>query len=92
MAGEMHLRQQLAQEPKKDYRSYIPKSIAPKLNPLHHSFHQNRNFVPLHHITRKVPLPAGKLSQAGSQQHHSHAQPQPVKAALAAPQPKHIAG
>ncbi|XP_035895505.1 putative cyclin-dependent serine/threonine-protein kinase DDB_G0272797/DDB_G0274007 isoform X1 [Anopheles stephensi] len=85
-----HLRQQLAQEPKKDYRSYIPKSIAPKLNPLHPSFHQKRNFVPLHHITRQVPLPAGKMTQG---QHHSHSeQPQPVKAALAAPSPKHISG
>ncbi|XP_058065737.1 uncharacterized protein LOC131215367 [Anopheles bellator] len=49
--------QQLALEPKKDYRELIPKSIAPKLNPLHHSFHQKRNFVPLHHITRQVPVP-----------------------------------
>uniref|UniRef100_A0A182T702 Uncharacterized protein n=1 Tax=Anopheles maculatus TaxID=74869 RepID=A0A182T702_9DIPT len=85
-----HLRQQFAQEPKKDYRSYIPKSIAPKLNPLHPSFHQKRNFVPLHHITRKVPLPAGKMAQG---QHHAHSgQPQPVKAALVAPAPKHISG
>uniref|UniRef100_A0A182QST7 Uncharacterized protein n=1 Tax=Anopheles farauti TaxID=69004 RepID=A0A182QST7_9DIPT len=89
-----HLRQQL--EPKKDYRSYIPKSIAPKLNPLHHSFHQNRNFVPLHHITRKVPLPAGKVVSEGSSQHHyaHHGHQQPVKAALVAgaSQIKHVAG
>ncbi|XP_052890220.1 histidine-rich glycoprotein-like [Anopheles moucheti] len=85
-----HLRQQLAQEPKKDYRALIPKSIAPKLNPLHHSFHQKRNYVPLHHITRQVPLPAAKMNQA--QQHHSNGQSQPVQAALAAPPPKHISG
>ncbi|XP_061515308.1 uncharacterized protein LOC133393632 [Anopheles gambiae] len=85
-----HLRQQLLQEPKKDYRSYIPKSIAPKLNPLHPSFHQKRNFVPLHHITRQVPVPAGKVTQG--QQHSSHGQSEPVKAALAASPPKHIAG
>uniref|UniRef100_A0A182M6J2 Uncharacterized protein n=1 Tax=Anopheles culicifacies TaxID=139723 RepID=A0A182M6J2_9DIPT len=84
-----HLRQQLTQEPKKDYRALIPKSIAPKLNPLHHSFHQKRNFVPLHHITRQVPLPVGKMNQA---QHHTHGQSQPVKGALAAPPPKHISG
>ncbi|XP_053660229.1 histidine-rich glycoprotein-like [Anopheles marshallii] len=84
-----HLRQQLAQEPKKDYRALIPKSIAPKLNPLHHSFHQKRNFVPLHHITRQVPLPAAKPIQP---QHHSSGQSQPVQAALAAPPPKHISG
>ncbi|XP_053679223.1 uncharacterized protein LOC128730216 [Anopheles nili] len=84
-----HLRQQLAQEPKKDYRASIPKSIAPKLNPLHHSFHQKRNFVPLHHITRQVPLPAG---MAVPVQHHSHAQPQSVKVALSAPPPKHVSG
>ncbi|XP_050080894.1 homeobox protein B-H2-like [Anopheles maculipalpis] len=91
IATVQHLRQQFAQEPKKDYRSYIPKSIAPKLNPLHPSFHQKRNFVPLHHITRQVPLPAGKMTHG--QQHHSHTgQSQPVKAALAAPSPKHIAG
>uniref|UniRef100_A0A182RF19 Uncharacterized protein n=1 Tax=Anopheles funestus TaxID=62324 RepID=A0A182RF19_ANOFN len=84
-----HHRQPVAQEPKKDYRSLIPKSIAPKLNPLHHSFHQKRNFVPLHHITRQVPLPAGKMNQG---QQHSHVQSQPVKAALSAPPPKHISG
>uniref|UniRef100_A0A182JTJ1 Uncharacterized protein n=1 Tax=Anopheles christyi TaxID=43041 RepID=A0A182JTJ1_9DIPT len=85
-----HLRQQMLQEPKKDYRSLIPKSIAPKLNPLHSSFHQKRNFVPLHHITRQVPVPAGKPNQG--HQHSSHGQSEPVKAALAGPPPKHIAG
>uniref|UniRef100_A0A182J2I2 Uncharacterized protein n=1 Tax=Anopheles atroparvus TaxID=41427 RepID=A0A182J2I2_ANOAO len=79
-----------AHEPKQDYRAAIPKSIAPKLNPLHHSFHQNRNFVPLHHITRQVPVPAGRHGQV--QPHSQQQQQHPVKAALAAPPPQHIAG
>ncbi|KFB37674.1 hypothetical protein ZHAS_00004922 [Anopheles sinensis] len=84
-------------EPKQDYRASIPKSIAPKLNPLHHSFHQNRNFVPLHHITRQVPVPAGRHAHGQPPHSQHHHQPQqaeqhPVKAALAGPPPKHIAG
>ncbi|XP_035786411.1 uncharacterized protein LOC118463725 [Anopheles albimanus] len=67
-------------EPKKNYRDLIPKSIAPKLNPLHHSFHQKRNFVPLHHITRQVPVPSARHAAPSHAAHQQH--PQQMKAAL----------